>query len=428
MTNSASAFPMVTDPSQEDSVTASIAALFEPGGYTGPPRTGIELEVLPIVDVDGRPAPPRAPGDAGPSTLPVLRALAGRLGWLEEDGGAGLPRFVLPGGGVFSYEPGGQIEYASPATAHLPTLRDHLARLVDHLVRGMEAEGIRLLARGVDPTQPVSGARLHLEGDRYPRQRAHYDRRGPLGRVMMLQSAAVHLNVDLGSHPSESWRAANRLSPLLIALFANSPRRCGAPGARRSQRAALWRDLDPTRTGVFDGEGEVDTIADYHRFALEAESFLMGSPDEAPRPFRVWLERGADVGDLRRHLTTLFPEVRPRGYLEIRSLDALPARLAMVAAAVTVALVHGQRARAELLRHIPPASRARVERAGHLGVTDPGLRQEVLRLHDVVQDGLAELGEEVSDKGLRRAVTTYFEDFPARGLDPGTRPESWIDS
>lgn len=422
---------MLTGASLGDPVTGSVAALFRPGAYAGPPRTGIEVEMIPIAAIDRRPVPPRDAGGRA-SSLPVLRAIAGANGWREEDGGAGLPRFVLPGGGRISYEPGGQIEYASPPQAHLPTLGDHLARVVHLLEAGMGEAGIRLLARGVDPSHPVSEARLHLEGERYPKQRAHYDRRGPLGRVMMLQSAAVHLNLDLGSRPFESWRAANRLSPLLVALFANSPLRCGAEGPHRSQRAALWRDLDPTRTGVFDEPGDPPTeaaaVAEYERFALGAESFLLGSPGDPPRPFSVWLERGAGLEDWHRHLTTLFPEVRPRGYLELRSLDALPARLAIVAAAVTVALVHGRRAREELLRHVPPASPERLERAGRLGVTDPDIRREVLRLHDVVQTGLSELGEETSDAGLRQTVTAYFEEFPLRARDPGTMPESWIAS
>lgn len=427
---------MLMDTPVGDPVSVSAAELFRPGAYQGPPRTGIELEMIPTGMSTNRPVPPRPSRRRGLGTLPVLVGLAAAEGWAGEEGSGGLPSFVLPGGGRISYEPGGQIEYASPALAHLPSLRSHLIRIMGLVDEAMAREGIRLLARGVDPVNPISEARLHLEGERYPRQRAHYDRRGRLGRVMMLQSAAVHLNLDLGDQPFESWRAANRLSPLLVALFANSARRCGASGAHRSQRAALWRGLDPSRNGVFDSESDggpsadggegAALVAEYERFALNAESFLLGAPDEPPRAFAEWLERGAGLDDWRRHLTTLFPEVRPRGYLEIRSLDALPARLAIVAAAVTVALVHGPRARAEFLRRFPPADAERLERAGRLGVTDPALRQEAMDLHGLVQSGLEELGDEISDPTLREAVSDYFLRFPAEGLDPGALSESWI--
>lgn len=411
-----------------DPMRAAVAALFDPGPYTGPPRTGIELEALPLGRSDGRPVPPLPPPDGGPATLPVLRRIAARFGWREEDGGAGLPRFAPEEGGWVSYEPGGQIEYSSPALAHLPTLRELLRRVTSPLQEEMNRAGIRLLARGCDPLNSLDRARLYLEGDRYPRQRAHYDRRGPLGRVMMLQSAAVHLNVDLGREPLRTWRTANRVTPVLIALFANSPRRCGAPGAHRSQRSALWRHLDPTRTGVFEDDGTGDPVADYEEFALNAESFLMGGGDGPPRPFRAWLAQGASVDDWRRHLTTLFPEVRPRGYLELRSLDALPTRWAVVAAAVTVALLHGERAHGLVSRHLPAATPERLERAGRLGVTDPDLRAQALQIGAWVQDGLAELGDAVSDVALRDAVADFFRTFPERGLDPGAAKESELGS
>jgi glutamate--cysteine ligase len=419
---------MIPGATISDPVRATVAGLFEPGAYAGPPRTGIELEVLPIRASDGGAVPPRPTPGGGPATLPVLRRIAERHRWREEEGSAGLPRFAPEVGGWISYEPGGQIEYSSPPSSHLPTLQDRLTRVAGPLEAGMAEAEIRLLARGCDPTNSVADARLFLEGDRYPRQRAHYDRRSPLGRVMMLQSAAVHLNVDLGPRPFEVWRAANRLAPLLIALFANSPVRCGASTPHRSQRSALWRVLDPTRTGVFGGMPETDPVAEYEEFALTAESFLLGPPDQPGRPFRAWLDEGATLDDWRRHLTTLFPEVRPRGYLEIRCLDALPLRWAVVAAAVTVSLLHGEGARTEVLDRLPPATTARLERAGRLGVTDPGLRAEVLSLEGLVQRGLDELGEEVSDAALRASVSEFFGAFPARGLDPGTAPESWVGS
>ncbi|MEJ2540972.1 MAG: glutamate-cysteine ligase family protein, partial [Gemmatimonadota bacterium] len=270
-----------------------------------------------------------------------------------------------------------------------------------------------------------------VEGERYPRQRGHYDRRGPLGRVMMLQSAALHVNVDLGRRPLEAWRAANRLAPLLVALFANSPRRCGASVPHRSHRAALWRRLDPTRTGLFDPpEGEArDPIQAYLDFALDAEAFLLGPRDRRARPFREWWRAGTvGVDEFRRHLTTLFPEVRPRGYLEIRSIDALPARWCTVAGAVVTSLIHGPGAREALLNRIPRATPDRLERAGRLGLGDRELLQEVRWLRDRVQDGLRELGPAVSDPSLQRTVTAFFDVFPRRGLDPGAAPESWMGS
>ena len=358
----------------------------------------------------------------------MVRAVARRRGWIEEETGSGVPRFGIPAGGILSWEPGGQIELSSPALVHLPTLEAGLADVLLPLTEAMEREGIRLLARGIDPRTPPDEARLVLQGERYPRQRAHYDRMGPLGRVMMLQSAALHVNADPGPDPRETWRAANRIAPHLLALFANSPRRCGAVTPHRSQRAALWRSLDPGRTGIFSPGAEEDPVPAYLLFALEARAFLLGDPAAPSLRFRDWWEAGATLDEARQHLTTLFPEVRPRGYLELRSTDAVPLRWAAVAGAITTGLLHGDRARAALLRELPEPTPDRLERAGRMGVGDAGLREEILWLRGRVQEGLEELGAAVSDQELRGRVDEFFDAFPGEGRDPGSRTESWLES
>ena len=404
-----------------------VRELFRPSRRGAPPRTGLEVEALPVRGEDGRPVQPLPEDDGAPGTLPIIRSVARRRGWFEEETGSGLPRFGIPAGGILSWEPGGQIEFSSPALVHLPTLEAGLADVLLPVAEALEREGIRLLARGVDPRNPPDAARLVLPGERYPRQRAHYDRQGPLGRVMMLQSAALHVNSDLGDDPRATWRAANRIAPHLLALFANSPRRCGAGTPHRSQRAALWRSLDPGRTGVFSTGPEEDPAPAYLRFALDAPCFLLGDPGEASRPFGTWWEEGASLDDARRHLTTLFPEVRPRGYLELRSTDAVPLRWTAVAGAIATGLLHGRRARSALLRDLPEPTPDRLERAGRAGIGDPGLREETLWLQERVQDGLEELGPAVSDQDLRVRVDDYFAAFPRQGRDPGSRTESWLE-
>ncbi|HSM06586.1 MAG TPA: glutamate-cysteine ligase family protein [Longimicrobiales bacterium] len=407
---------------------ALVRGLFEPTRRAGPPRTGLEVEAIPVLARDGRPVPPRPGADGIPGTLPVLRELARRRGWIEEDTGSGVPRFGIPAGGILSFEPGGQIELSSAALVHLPTLDAALEEVLSPLEEGLEREGIRLLARGVDPASPPDAAHLVLNGERYPRQRAHYDRRGPLGRVMMLQSAALHVNADLGEAPGDVWRAANRLAPLFLAIFANSPSRCGARTPARSQRATLWRELDPGRTGIFAPHPDERPWEAYLWFALDADAFLLGPAGEPARPFRAWWDAGASLDDARRHLTTLFPEVRPRGYLEIRCMDAVPLRYAAVAGASVTALLHGRRARQAVLREIPEPTPERLERAGRAGVGDAELRAEATWLRDRVLDGLGELGPAVADPALADRVSAFFDAFPATGTDPGARPESWLGS
>ena len=211
-----------------------------------------------------------------------------------------------------------------------------------------------------------------VDGERYLRQRAHYDRTGSSGRSMMLQTAGIHLNLDAGDDPVAAWNVANALAPLLVAMFANSPDRAGHVVPHRSHRAAIWRALDTTRTAVF--APAVDPVPGYLDFALGADSFLLGEPGAPPRRFAEWRATAATDDDFARHLTTLFPEVRPRGaYLELRSVDALPVRWAILPVAVAWAAFHHAPLRRDLLRELPAPTVERLVRAGRYGLADDEL-------------------------------------------------------
>jgi glutamate--cysteine ligase len=263
-----------------------------------------------------------------------------------------------------------------------------------------------------------------VDGERYLRQRAHYDRAGTSGRAMMLQTAGIHLNLDAGDDPVSAWIVANTLAPLLVAMFANSPERAGLVVPHRSHRAAIWRELDPTRTAVF--APAVDPSPDYLAFALGAESFLLGEPGAPPRPFAEWRDLGATEDDFARHLTTLFPEVRPRGaYLELRSVDALPARFAILPMAVAWAAFHHAPLRRDLLRELPQPTVERLMRAGRHGLTDDGLAAEARwlaeRLPSALDARLRGGGELVA------RLAAFLDDFTLRRRDAGDRTESRLE-
>jgi glutamate--cysteine ligase len=172
--------------------------------------------------------------------------------------------------------------------------------VVDALRTAGDAHGIDLLACGVDPFNRIQDVPLVLHAPRYERMTAYFERVGPAGVQMMRQTASLQLNVELGPEPLERWRLLNALAPYLTAAFANSRSYAGKDTGCASYRAHLWQVLDPSRTGLaYDAE---DPVGAYARFAERA---------------------GRILDDDAAHLTTLFPEVRPRGYFEIRSLDAM---------------------------------------------------------------------------------------------------------
>lgn len=280
-----------------------VAALFQP---TGAPRAmgaiGAELELIPIHVASRRRALPAA--DArGPGTAHVVRRAGARAGWLESTDAYGAPSWRTGDSsrvGRISYEPGGQLEISSPVFDSGDELIAFLTKVVGALRVAAREDDIELLAVGVDPFNSIDDVPLVLHAPRYDRMTAHFERLGPSGIRMMRQTASLQLNVELGPHPLERWRLLNALAPYLTAAFATSRTYASEDSGYASYRAHLWQTLDRSRTGIpYDAD---DPIAAYARFAAAATRIL---DDDAA------------------HLTTLFPEVRPRGYYELRSLDAM---------------------------------------------------------------------------------------------------------
>ncbi len=294
----------------------------------GPPRlTGLELEHI-VRWADAR-EPDR----------PTPDALAAALGpYLPPPHGAGQP---LPSGCRVNVEPGGQLELATPPHARLDQLVATTDADLDLVGRLLGTQGIVLTGESFDPRrEPL----MVFPARRYRAMISLFDRVGSAFTLMLCNSASVQINVDAGDERTSQqlWRALRAMGPVLLAMFANTPDADGW----RSGRMRPWFRVDPRRTGPVPGD---HLTTAYPRFALAAPvCCVRRSGDDWTAPagltFAAWI-RGAlrpapTVDDLDYHLTTLFPWVRPRGYLEIRYLDAQPANgydapLAVVAAALS---------------------------------------------------------------------------------------------
>ena len=149
---------------------------------------------------------------------------------------------------------------------------------------------------------------------------------------------------------ADRWRLAHQLGPVLVAAFAASPLRAGAATGWCSTRQRIWGVVEPGRTRSALGLA-ADPVEAWARYIMAARVMLLTGPDGACLPVRHSSTFGDWVGgrgpvarhpteaDLAYHATTLFPPVRPRGWLEIRYLDALPAALWQVPVAVVAALL-----------------------------------------------------------------------------------------
>ena len=378
-----------------------------------PPRVGVELEWLTWTDAgpDGR---------LDPTTL------------------GSRPTGVLPAGSRLTFEPGGQLEVSAPphesidaacasASADLATARAGVGRC-----------GVRIVGVGADTERTP---RRMVRSPRYDAMEAYFDSRDPLapvgtgaGRLMMCNTAAVQVNVGLpagagtdlgdgGPDRESGWRLANRLGPTLAAAFANSPATSGPLAGWKSSRLGIWRGIDPSRTTPVPlGVPVAHAWADY---AMGADVMLVRdehggcAPVDGSLSFGRWLVEGHHGGfpttdDLDYHLSTLFPPVRPRGWLELRMVDALPDPWWKVPVAVVAAVLWDAEA-GEAVSGTATATAGLWTEAAKVATGHPGLAGSARTVFDAAQPALVRLG---AGKPLRDLVAEFADRYANRGRCP----------
>jgi glutamate--cysteine ligase len=285
-------------------------------------------------------------------------------------------------------------------------------------VRAAVAEvGVELVGAGIDPVRPPQRI---VHSPRYDAMERYFDDDGPEGRTMMASTASLQVNLDLGpaSDLEDRWRLAHAVSPVLAAAFANSPIVAGRATGMRSSRLATWSRLDRSRTAPGLG-------CDWADYALDALVLLVRDADgtyvpEATRQsFRQWILHGHALGwpdedDLAYHLTTLFPPVRPRGWMEVRVVDSLPDPWWRVAVAVTAALLDDPAAASEARAATVDVAGLWVE-AAHHGLAHPALAVAARRCFAAALDALGRLDV---DAVTTDACREYFERYIARERCP----------
>jgi glutamate--cysteine ligase len=394
---------------------ASWAFAAPPGASLTPRRVGAEVELIPVDAGSGRRCG-LEPG-AAPGTLPFLRRFGSRQGWREVTTAKGTPSFELPGGGTLTFEPGGQLEYSSPPCPSASALLGLLRSVVLPLRAAAANEGIALLAVGLDPFNAPEDAPLLLHTPRYTRMADYLARLGPAGARMMRQTAAFQVSLDLDDEPALRWTVLNAAAPYFTAIFANSPMSEGAATGCRSTRAEVWRTLDPARTGL--AWAEEDPIGHYCEFALEAPAILLPECDGKSRPFAEWMRHACPtLEQWREHLSTLFPEVRPRGHLELRSCDAVPPQWYAAPLALAVGITYDPwavRAAADLLGR---PDMDLMWRAGRVGLADEGIRRTAADLADIAIAGCMHLGPGYFHPADLEPAQVFFDQYTRRGRSP----------
>lgn len=314
-------------------------------------RLGTEHEKFPFRP--GTNAPVTYEGPRGIRAL--LEGMQERTGWepiMDRDAIIGL--FDSKGGGAISLEPGGQFELSGApvntiheTAAELTTHMDHTLALGDELEIGFLGLGMSpLWTRAETPVMPKG---------RYGIMTRYMPKVGKLGLDMMYRTSTVQVNLDFASESDmvKKLRVSLALQPLATALFANSPFTEGKPNGNLSQRSAIWLDTDKDRTGMLPFAFESGmSFERYVEWALDVPMYFVkrGNDyiDVAGTRFRDLLagkhpklpgER-ATLADWVNHLSTLFPEVRLKRYLEMRGADAGPIEMLNALPALWVGLLY----------------------------------------------------------------------------------------
>jgi len=304
-------------------------------GGSKPPerwRIGTEHEKFPFHRIGRSPV-----SYDGADGIKALLSGLKKYGWQGTHEGDTLIGLTHDGCNI-SLEPGGQFELSG---APRETLHETCFEVSEHLRQVREVGGplgIGMLGLGFHPTLRREDAAWMPKG-RYAIMRAYMPTRGRLGHDMMLRTCTIQANLDFGSEADmvKKFRVSLALQPIATALFANSPFTEGKPNGFLSARAHVWTDTDPDRTGdlpfVFEEGFGFERYVDY---ALDVPMYFVMRGgryiDVAGQSFRDFLE-GRLPGlpgelptstDWADHLTTIFPEVRLKQYLEMRGADGGP--------------------------------------------------------------------------------------------------------
>jgi glutamate--cysteine ligase len=371
----------------------------------GPPTlTGVELEWIVHHEDD-----PRRPLDAD-----RLRAVLGPYAprTLNKDS----PQQPLPAGSPLTLEPGGQVEISALPQQTLTELFGAVRADLAFLSELLATAGFVL---GDTATDQHRTPRRLLETPRYAAMEQVFEPIGPHGLTMMCATAGLQVCVDAGEPGSVAsrWTAVTALGPVLVAAFANSPTLEGRATGWASARMRAVLGTDPPRSSP--SAIVADPVADWARRVLDTPVLCVRgehgpwvTPDGMS--FADWVAgagpRPPTIDDLDYHLTTMFPPVRPHGYLEVRYLDAQRGDGWVTPVALLAALMSTPRTVDAVLDACLPVG-DRWLPAARDGLADRALATAAAAVLDVGARALPDMG---LDHDLTEAILADLDRLPQR--------------
>ncbi len=402
-------------------------------------RIGTEHEKFGFTRADLQPLP----YDGRASVSAMLEGLRDQYRWapIEEDGNiVGLKK----DGASVSLEPGGQFELSGAPLEHIHQTCNEVGEHLKEVRAIADPLGIAFLGLGVSPLWSLDETPMMPKG-RYGIMKAYMPKVGRLGHQMMFRSCTVQTNLDFSSEAdmAKKMRVSLALQPVATALFANSPFMDARDNGFLSYRGHIWTDTDPDRTGmlpfVFEDGFGFERYVDY---ALDVPMYFVRRGgryvDCAGASFREFLDGNLAaapgdrpaMADWEDHLSTIFPEVRLKRFLEMRGADSGPWSRLCALPAFWVGLLYDDAALEAawaLVRDWSAAERESLRRAAPvLGLSAPipgrGALQDLAKdTLAIARDGLkarARLGVAGDDE---TGFLSELEEIAETGVTPAER-------
>ena len=341
-------------------------------------RVGAEFEKFAVERTTGRALSYAEPG----GIRDILQSLADRFDWEPHHRGDRLISLTRRGATV-SLEPGGQVEFSSPPVKHVADLAAELNRHRDEIRAVVDPERVVWIAAGVTPFALVEEIPPPIRR-RHAVMADYLPERGPKAQHMMKATASTQAAFDYSDEEDavRKFTVALTLGPIVNAVWGNSPLYGGEQTGWASFRGRVWLGMDPDRCGMLP-----ELLADGLSFDRWV-NYLLDVPllftmrdgcyhPAGGRTFRDFQTHGIDgrfptLADWEVHLTTVFPEVRLKQFLEVRGADANPPPLAVAVPAFWKGLLYDRDAltAAEgVAKHFPPSELpALFESAAHHGL------------------------------------------------------------
>ncbi len=401
-------------------------------------QVGIELEIFPFQISEGLHVPVRIQNEPI-NLLDILinasATTAGKAIYEEEGKNKNLLKKIeFPNGDNFQFEPGGQIEICINPCKNLRELEDRIKAKQNLLSKITSEYGIHFAQYGLNPWFGTEDLGLQIPKQRYLNLQNYLDAISPFGRKMMRLTGSLQVNLDLGRDEDTRIKrivAANLLSPFATAIFANSPVAAGKINGFKSYRSYIWQQLDPKRTGLLPLEKIIkswkkeDVVGEYLKFAVNAPLIYIGKNPEhilaSEYTFDHWLQHPINdhspkITDFINHLSLLFPEVRLRKYLEIRSVDAPPKEWQMLPVYFYTGLLYNKSSLDKTLRLLIP-KQENIEQMltesvnGFINDDLYYLSREVMNL---AIEGFSGLPSKFKDKTQVESMVSFYEKYTSK--------------